>query len=953
MKLRNYTLLLPILTVAAISAYMSYEFLGDIALSKRLNSDINKHFLLKNMTRAVILEHKAELDYSSDASAENMRILEKDRAFADKVVLELKNSAQKSNQTDKLVKKIQSLRQNSKQEHQLYMNSFFYFFERINSVVAGDLSLMNEISDPQSKIYITTLDLIHSDLNALNASLYHISQALQNGETISGKNVKKDLAPTSADTFGAGLLPQESKAHISELLSAKQSADTHELNELRSKAFSDDGYEISQQDMPTLDDLEQEKFMLLLDISDVVAKDLQARNEVFSTQAYYKFSLAVLIAFGLLCCAILLAKRLKELESIGSKIRYVQEEILKQERCDYAQTLQNFINFNKEILGKYERIGTFNKIKNSYLMRLNKALKSKYKQNLQSLAFLRKTYASSDQIKAIDILEENSASVSLNFENIKNVIDIENSDLELKVVNFDPQITFKSVLESKTSDMTDKKINFVTYIDPSLNSMLEGDESKIKTAVSNLIIGALYQCNPYANIIVEIKDQTNNVQSGVTSLCVSVKNNADAMSKEQIDALLDADEDHEKNANELELYINIANMYLGLMDSHLAIDSTQGVGNEFRFVLKLARKEKIEILRYDKKLKIGFVLDTNAEYNAFIAKMLNDLGIKFESISNLKNLSEPQKYDTILMRESKNAPSGLKNLTVIKDPLTPIRLLQKLSNNASPGYSQKFIITKPQILICSTNALGLEMLAYAFELYSVELTLKSGYDELADTLKNKHFDLIFTDMSLCKDDITHFANKFKKLKHTTQNAQTKTIGIVSNTSDVSMRQVMENFDECVKKPIDTRALTTLLDKFIPNFKNFVIRECVLIKNEDIILCKKSDIENKIFGAALGEFGKNLSIAKGFGELISKMNEKPFGLILVDESVADFDMDALLGIVETFRERFSVDARMLVFSDKSYQSHAKSYIKALSPHISKIELANVIKNELNDIGKAQL
>jgi len=229
----------------------------------------------------------------------------------------------------------------------------------------------------------------------------------------------------------------------------------------------------------------------------------------------------------------------------------------------------------------------------------------------------------------------------------------------------------------------------------------------------------------------------------------------------------------------------------------------------------------------------------------------------------------------------------------------------------------------------------------------------SGYDELADTLKNKHFDLIFIDMSLCKDDITHFANKFKKLKHTTQNAQTKTIGIVSNTSDVSMRQVMENFDECVKKPIDTRALTTLLDKFIPNFKNFVIRECVLIKNEDIILCKKSDIENKIFGAALGEFGKNLSIAKGFGELISKMNEKPFGLILVDESVADFDMDALLGIVETFRERFSVDARMLVFSDKSYQSHAKSYIKALSPHISKIELANVIKNELNDIGKAQL
>lgn len=141
MKLRNYTLLLPILAVAAISAYMSYEFLGDIALSKRLNSDINKHFLLKNTTRAVILEHKAELDYSSDASAENMRILEKDRAFADKVVLELKNSAQKSNQTDELVKKIQSLRQNSKQEHQLYMNSFFYFFERINSVVAGDLFL--------------------------------------------------------------------------------------------------------------------------------------------------------------------------------------------------------------------------------------------------------------------------------------------------------------------------------------------------------------------------------------------------------------------------------------------------------------------------------------------------------------------------------------------------------------------------------------------------------------------------------------------------------------------------------------------------------------------------------------------------------------------------------------------------------------------------------------------
>ena len=226
------------------------------------------------------------------------------------------------------------------------------------------------------------------------------------------------------------------------------------------------------------------------------------------------------------------------------------------------------------------------------------------------------------------------------------------------------------------------------------------------------------------------------------------------------------------------------------------------------------------------------------------------------------------------------------------------------------------------------------MIKYAFSGFDAELTCASGYEKALSEAANKKFGAIFADSGTGED--------LSALKRNAQNSATPMVAMFSNTSGEAADARI--FAERIKKPINPEILGEILGRFIKNFGVFVKKEGELIKSREILLCKKSSIENKIFEGALLEFKGSLTVAQSFGEALDLIGRKPFGLALIDEDCEGFELGAFTGALDSARAAFNADIKAYVFSDEALNFGNKKYVKILSPSVSKAQLSKVVKQE---------
>ena len=206
------------------------------------------------------------------------------------------------------------------------------------------------------------------------------------------------------------------------------------------------------------------------------------------------------------------------------------------------------------------------------------------------------------------------------------------------------------------------------------------------------------------------------------------------------------------------------------------------------------------------------------------------------------------------------------------------------------------------------------------------------------------FDLIFISSKLFEDEENSFARSFNLLKTATQNTKTPLILMLSNTSNIDENSTKVHFDATIKTPINSDDLIQLFKNFLPHFDNPITNENLLNKSENIILFKKTPMENKIFSSALGEFYNTLETANSFDELLIKIKTKTYGIVLVDENTKDFDYKELIKIVSETRQSKMINTKLLIFGTKERVD--LPFVKMLAENISKAELAATVRAQLD-------
>ncbi|WP_069637222.1 response regulator [Campylobacter pinnipediorum] len=943
-KFKDYIVIIPLIFTIFFILYKIYNFSTYVYNSNKLAESIKEQNILKNIIKSLILER--EIVNSKKNNFYNIDILRK--KTDDDIDALISFKPEKQDETISIKSQVEILRQRITSNY-IFLNIFLSFYRNINdSIINGNSKFLDLKSlNNELRTYIIILNDIYINASKINFNREYIQKAITNNEQVSSNNILNWLQADISNLIDIKFLPKnESKERMINFLNTSKNSGSlkkifeegNKLSELKKK-------NITNEELYLIDNFQKDKFVFLLEASNIIESELSIKNSIILKRYKQNIILSVALLMIFIFITINIIKKIKELKIIKENIRLAKDSFYDNQdelNLENYNTILNFKDIYENLKKSHKKIITLNKIKSKYIKKATQRQKMQLEEKLHSISFLRKSYTSSEQLKALSVLEENYSKEYSTFNDILNTVYFENNELEKSEVVFNPQDVFSIALESRINEINKKNINYATFIDPKIKNNLIGDKDKIINTISNILFCAIYQCNQYSKIIVKIKQVINSKNNDVANILFTIKNNADSTLENFIQ---NEDVDIETIDDEyMQFWLSLSSLYLKSMQSKLKIKSSKDIGNEFSFEIVLKTMNEIEEYQnLNNKIPIAYIDDLDKDYNIFFKKTLQDIGLNPTVFSSLNKVDNIKNYRIIFTRKTKDISYDSQNIISIKDPLTPIKILQYLQKNTDIKSTQKFILNKPQILIIENNNINLNIIKHSFEKYNVDITSASDHKNIEELTKNKRFDLFLMDTDAYGIKSLEIA---KKYKNNEIGRHTPIIAMISSAGSISPEQSLTVFDEYIKKPFSKKNLRKILTSFIPNFDTFLNNNNIYKKSYNILLFKKSPIENKIFAGALSEFNTYLTTADSFEEFENYIKNKIYGLIFIDDNEKNFDTKKALNLIEDSRILFGIDTKLFIFSNKSRNNFSiKPYIKILSPQINKAQLVEIVKKEI--------
>ncbi len=224
---------------------------------------------------------------------------------------------------------------------------------------------------------------------------------------------------------------------------------------------------------------------------------------------------------------------------------------------------------------------------------------------------------------------EKAYSASMNLLNIINdILDfskIEAGKMEILPVEYEMISVISDLIVMIKKRAEDKKLEFKTEIDPTLPSVLTGDEVRVRQVITNLLTNAVKYTEKGC---VTLKIQGHKTGSNTISLKVEVKDTGIGIKAEDMDKLFSAfDRIESKRNRHIEgtgLGMSITQSLLEMMDSRLEVESVYGEGSVFSFELEQEIVDPSEIGDIEKALSslAGSSKKYREKLNAPSAKIL-------------------------------------------------------------------------------------------------------------------------------------------------------------------------------------------------------------------------------------------------------------------------------------------------------------------------------------------
>jgi len=673
------------------------------------------------------------------------------------------------------------------------------------------------------------------------------------------------------------------------------------------------------------------KLFLVEDIS--LRKEEQIMIMIVSSMVLL-VSLLMLIRIGYIFKSIQLKRRrleilLEDIEHYPNKEKIIEfKQIIKnRESAEIYAFMSEMIQELQESKDMADRA---NETKSLFLANMSHEIRTPLNGIVGFTKFLKSTNLNREQDEFVQIIRKSSEDLLSIINDILDISKIENGNLTIEEVFFNPMEEFESVIESYSAIASKKDVDFSLWIDPIFSSkLLRSDPGKIKQVLINLISNALKFTDEKGTIdvLIEAIPTENDKEIGVK---FSVKDTGIGISKENeskvFEAFTQADSSTSRKYGGTGLGLTISSSLVNALGGALLVDSMVGEGSTFSFSLTLSQ-QNIQRAKKEKNLRIAIYAPEDVQqkdsdhYLEDYLLSYNDCSIvRFKTFEECLNASDKLfdllyiHYDKINKKEFQqieqhhrshsnivlvaklNKHAEVQELKldfaqVLYEPITFSKveksltaLVPKKRVSSKKGNSKKSdkLFNNIHALIVEDNPINQKMIQHTLKNMGISSECANNGQEGFDayTLNSELYDVIFMDIQM---PVMNGVDATKKILAYEKNrvlTHTPIIAVTANALKGDRERFLEEgMDEYVSKPIDLNKFITVLKIFFPQ----PIEEEEDSEKKDILLYKQTTTEAKIISAILNKLDYSVDIAEDIEELKKIIDIKSYKCILLDRT----------------------------------------------------------------------
>ena len=743
---------------------------------------------------------------------------------------------------------------------------------------------------------------------------------------------------------------------------------------------------------------------LLLDAMSTRAKKVQEESLHILIITFGIWFIAIIFAILGYILSNEIAKNIKGLESVLEKVAGDYDSKERKINLHTAQGTDLAYKLLEDIIEQTKRekfsAQEANEAKSMFLANMSHEIRTPLNGIVGFTELLKDSGLKEEQREFVDIIEKSSENLLEIINNILDLSKIESHKLEIEHISFNPILEFESAVEIYAARASEKNIDLGCFIDPSLESPLKGDPTKLKEIIINLLSNAVKFTNTAGSINVNIRKLKSD-EIGKTRVKFEVQDSGIGVTSEQkskiFEAFSQADISIARKYGGTGLGLTISSNFVELMGGQLDLQSNIGEGTTFFFTLDfeeiqsldetlqdtfctlraLILSDSIKIKKQDNYLReyldyYGVSYTTFSELDE--AKLLlqegdyNLLFIDYEytdedTLSELSKLSQ----ELIILTKSnlmKRVDSlGLDIFKILYEPIhaskikhvldnytllnSTIQVLKKSSCNKFDLERSKFVAN---ILVAEDNVINQKLIRRTLEDLGLHVTIAKNGLEAFQKRKDGKFDLIFMDIGMPALDGIEATAEILKWEKDHKQPHVPIIALTANALKGDREKfILAGLDEYTTKPLVRVEIISVLNTFLPE----LIVEAAELKKEshtpnseyraDILIAKRSTFETKLYIKVIESMGNlTYEVASSLIDFKELINNYSYKVVIFDKEYSDLNVAQIVSSIKKLSDVNKLKSHVILVDD-SIQKNVQEHIEYVDEIINNVVNGDLLKS----------
>ncbi len=486
-------------------------------------------------------------------------------------------------------------------------------------------------------------------------------------------------------------------------------------------------------------------------------------------------------------------------------------------------------------------------LKSKFLANIGHEFRTPMNGILGFIELVNQTDLNKQQKEYIGMINRSSRNLMANIETLLDLSKMQGGRLKLEKESFEILPEMEKLAYTFCIAGRDKGVKVLNFIDPKLPKTLQGDIRKIKQVMNSLIQNAIKFTPRGGRVVVEIKLLKRQL-NGDCSIGFSIKDNGKGIANEQIALITEPFNSSNHADDRIGVALSLSHGLVNLMGGDLRIQSEEGHGSYFNFVLdfkasvgqsyRMMPKKKVKVLLLDqtkvdeanfltiylRSFAIDVVKSNTLDVNVYSGvDALYIVADQSDSAWMLKLGTYSKKIPVILLLdEEEKLQSKFTHIVdnIVRKPIMPSFIHKHLNTlyknfdvSSKPVESGLKLRDKVVALVVEDNLINQRLIQILLQEYRIFVSTASNGIEGVDMASKNRYDIIFMDIDMPEKDGVAATKDIKTKLGLNEKTPIVALTAMALEGDKEML-LREGLDDYMSKPLTREKLENILNKYL-------------------------------------------------------------------------------------------------------------------------------------------